>query len=122
LGTPLPGTKGGAPLAVKDDLLTDFPKVYPDLPRQQVERVLTLLDQSASADGRLGLSLATALEPLVPDIARRIKSYKQSDDVDDYVRMLRGAVVLLLQDWGQDKQPPTPDSIAESIETLEADD
>jgi hypothetical protein len=59
---------------------------------------------------------------LLPDIARRIKSYKQSDDVDDYVRMLRGAVVLLLQEWGPDKQPPTPDSIAESIETLEADD
>jgi hypothetical protein len=115
LGIPLP-------VSVKDDLLEDFPNVYPGLTRPEVERVQTLLDQSASADGRLGLSIATALEPSVPDIARRIKAYKQSDDVDAYVRMLRGAVVLLLQKWEPDKQPPTPDSISDSIETIEAED
>ena len=107
-------------MSVKDDLLEDFPNVYPGLTRPEVERVLTLLDQSASADGRLGLSIATALEPSVPDVARRIKAYKQSDDVDGYVRMLRGAVVLLLQEWGQDEPPPAPDTISDSIATIEA--
>jgi hypothetical protein len=58
----------------------------------------------------------------VPDIARRIKAYKQSGDVDEYVRMLRGAVVLLLQKWSPDEQSPTPDSISDSIETIEGDD
>jgi hypothetical protein len=110
------------PVSVKDDLLSDLPNVYPGLTRSEIERVLTLLDESASADGRLGLSIATALEPSVPDIARRIKAYKQSGDVDEYVRMLRGAVVLLLQKWSPDEQPPTPDSISDSIETIEGDD
>ena len=109
-------------MSVKDDLLEDFPNVYQGLTRPEIERLLTLLDQSASADGRLGLSIATALEPSAPDIARRIKAYKQSDDVDEYVRMLRGAVVLLLQKWAPDEQPPTPGSISDSIETIEGED
>ncbi|MGX9788222.1 hypothetical protein [Mycobacterium sp. MMS18-G62] len=102
--------------------MSDFTNVYPGLTRPEIERLLTLLDQSASAEGRLGLSIATALEPSVPDIARRIKEYKDSGDVDEYVRMLRGAVVLLLQKWGKDERPPTPDSISDSIETVEGDD
>ena len=114
--------KVGGLLSVKDDLLEDFPNVYPGLTRPEIERLLTLLDQSASADGRLGLSIATALEPSAPDIARRIKAYKQSDDIDEYVRMLRGAVVLLLQKWAPDEQPPTPGSISDSIETIEGED
>ncbi|WP_231740243.1 MULTISPECIES: hypothetical protein [unclassified Mycobacterium] len=82
-------------MSVKDDLLSDFPHVYPGLTRPQVERLLTLLDESASTGGGLGLSVATAIKPLSPDIAARIESYNKAD-VDDYVRILRGAAVLLL--------------------------
>ena len=83
--------------SVKDDVLSDFSAVCPALTRDEVERLLTLLDQSASTEGAMSLSIATALKPLVPDVSRRIESYNQSGDADDYLRMLRGAVVLLVQ-------------------------
>ena len=109
-------------MSVKDDLLSDFPHIYPGLGRPEIEELLTLLDKSASTEGRLGLSIATALKPLVPDVAGRIDSYGQSGDVDDYVRMLRGAAVLLLQEWRPDAQPPTPESMSNMVEAIEADD
>lgn len=106
-------------MTVKDDLLSDFPHVYPGLTRPEVEQLLALLDKSASTGGNLGLSIATAVKPFAPDVASRIESYKQSD-VDDYVRMLRGATVMLLQRWQPEDQPPPPDSIAAEVADLEA--
>jgi hypothetical protein len=106
-------------VSVKNDLLEDFPHVYPGLQRPEVERLLTLLDQSASTEASMGLSVATALDPIVPSVARRIESYKQSGDVDDYLRMLRGGAVLLLQEWRPDGQPPPPDSIATLVDKVE---
>ena len=108
-------------MSVKDDLLSDMPQVYPGLPRPEVERLLTLLDQSASLEGAMSLSIATAIAPMAPAVASRIESYGKSGDVDDYVRMLRGAVVLLLQQWQPEEQPPTPERISEAVATLEAD-
>lgn len=84
------------PVAVKDDLSEDLAQVSA-LKRSEIERLLTLLDQSASTEAAMTLSIATAVKPLVPDVARRLESYKDSD-ADEYVRMLRGAVVQLLQD------------------------
>jgi hypothetical protein len=107
-------------VTVKDDLLEDFPHVYPGLTRPEVQRLVTLLDKSASTEAGLGLSIATAIKPLAPDVARRIDSYK-SGDVDDYVRMLRGAVLLLLQNWRTEEEPPQPESIATAVRNLEAD-
>jgi hypothetical protein len=109
-------------VSVKDDLLDDFPHIYPGLARPEVERLLTLLDESASMEGRLGLSIATALKPLAPEVAARIESYGQSGEVDEYVRMLRGSAVLLLQQWRPDGQPPAPESMSNMVETVEADD
>ncbi|HET6731373.1 hypothetical protein [Mycobacterium sp.] len=109
-------------MSVKDDLLGDFPHIYPGLTRPEIEQLLTLLDKSSSTEGRLGLSIATALKPLVPDVAGRIESCRSSGDVDEYVRMLRGAAVLLLQAWRPDEQPPTPESMSTMVETVEADD
>ncbi|MCV7282455.1 hypothetical protein H7J88_22740 [Mycolicibacterium flavescens] len=106
-------------MTVKDDLLNDFPHVYPGLARPEVEQLLTLLDKSASTGGGFGMSIAAALKPLVPDIASRLESYKQSD-VNDYVRMLRGATVLLLQRWQPEDQPPPPESVADEVAALEA--
>ncbi|ORB63453.1 hypothetical protein [Mycolicibacterium tusciae] len=108
-------------MSVKDDLLEDLPHVYPGLKRPDVERLLTLLDQSASTEASMGLSVATALDPLVPNVARRIESYKASGHVDDYLRMLRGAAVLLLQEWQPQGQPPPPDSIANLVDKVERD-
>jgi hypothetical protein len=107
-------------VSVKDDLLDDFPNVYPGLGRSDIERLLTLLDETASTERGLSLSLATALRPLVPDIATRLGSYKDGD-VNEYVGMLRGAAVLLLQEWQPDEQPPAPDSISTSIEAAVTD-
>ncbi|MBE1549966.1 hypothetical protein GGC64_004006 [Mycobacterium sp. OAS707] len=108
-------------MSVKDDLLDDFSRIYPGLARPEVEQLLTLLDKSASTEGRLGLSIATALKPVAPEVAARIESYKQSGDVDEYVRILRGAVVLLLQEWQDDEHPPAPENISKSIEVVEAE-
>ena len=108
-------------MSVKDDLLSDFPKIYPGLTRPEIERLLTLLDESASTEGGLSLSIATALKPLVPDVADRIASYNKSGDTDNYVRMLRGAAVLLLQKWQPEEQPPAPDSVANLIDEVEAE-
>ncbi|MGO4446939.1 hypothetical protein AB4Z42_26665 [Mycobacterium sp. 2YAF39] len=108
-------------MSVKDDLLDDFPHVYPALSRPEVERLLTLLDQSASTEAAMGLSIATALEPLVPEVAGRIQNYNKAGDTDDYVRMLRGAAVLLLQKWQPDEQAPAPDSIADLVDEVEAE-
>jgi hypothetical protein len=108
-------------VSVKDDLLDDFPHVYPGLTRSEVQRLLTLLDESASTEGGLSLSIATALKPLVPDVADRIASYNKSSDTDNYVRMLRGAAVLLLQKWQPEVQPPAPDSISNLVDEVEAE-
>lgn len=107
-------------MSVKDDLLSDMPNVYPGLARPEVEQLLTLLDKSASTEGGLSLSIATAIKPLVPEVADRIASLK-GGDVDDYIRMLRGATVLLLQEWQPDGPPPTPDSISRAVDAVEAE-
>jgi hypothetical protein len=114
---------GGTPeaVSVKDDLLDDFPHVYPGLSRGEVQRLLTLLDQSASTEAAMGLSIATALEPLVPEVAGRIQTYNKAGDTDDYVRMLRGAAVLLLQKWQPEEQPPAPESVADLVDEVEAE-
>jgi hypothetical protein len=104
-------------VTVKDDLVDDFPHVYPGLERPEVERLLTLLDQSASTEGAMSLSIATAVKPLVPDVARRLESYK-GVDADEYVRMLRGAVVQLLQKWQSADQAPGPETVADAIDTV----
>ena len=107
-------------MSVKDDLLEDLPHVYPGLKRPDVERLLTLLDQSASTEASMGLSIATAVKPIVPEVAGRIESYGAAD-VDEYVRMLRGAVVLLLQEWRPAGEPPDPQVVAKLVGDLEAE-
>ena len=107
-------------MSVKDDLLSDFKHVYPGLSREEVEKLLTLLDQSASTEASMGLSIATAVKPIVPEVAGRIESYS-AGDVDEYVRMLRGAVVLLRQQWQSEGQPPAADDVADRVSALEAE-
>ncbi|WP_006241654.1 hypothetical protein [Mycolicibacterium tusciae] len=107
-------------MSVKDDLLSDFKYVYPGLSREEVEKLLTLLDQSASTEATMGLSIATAIKPMVPEVAGRIESYS-GGDVDEYVRMLRGAVVLLLQQWQSGGEPPAADDVAARVAALEAE-
>ena len=107
-------------MTVKDDVLSDFPQVYPGLKRPEVERVLTILDQGAGTEGNLALSIATALKPTVPDIAQRLESYGKAD-VDAYVRILRGGIVLLLQRWQADGEGPDPESVRSAVESVEAD-
>jgi hypothetical protein len=118
IGSYIRGTRCG--VSVKDDLLSDFKYVYPGLSRQEVERLLTLLDQSASTEASMGLSIATAVKPMVPEVAGRIESYS-AGDVDEYVRMLRGAAVLLLQQWQAEKEPPAADDVADRVAALEAE-
>jgi hypothetical protein len=105
-------------VTVKDDLLEDLPHVYPGLERADIERLLSLLDQSASTEATMGLSIATALRPLVPQIADRIESYGP-EDVDEYVRILRGAVVPLLQEWQPESDAPTADDVADRVAALD---
>lgn len=118
IGSYVWGTSCG--VSVKVDLLEDLPHVYPGLLRPGIERLLSLLDQSASTEASMGLSIATAVKPIVPEVAGRLESYG-AGDVDEYVRMLRGAVVLLLQQWQADGEPPSADAVADRVAALEAE-
>ena len=108
-------------MSVKDDLLDDFPHIYPGLARPEVQRLLTLLDKGASTEGNLSLSIATALKPLAPEVAARLESYGQSHDADEYLRILRGSAVLLLQQWQPEQQPPAPESVEQAVASIEAE-
>lgn len=117
IGSVIRGTRCG--VTVKDDLLEDLPHVYPGLERPDIERLLSLLDQSASTEATMRLSIATALRPLVPQVADRIESYGP-EDVDEYVRILRGAVVPLLQQWQPESEAPAAGDVADRVAALES--
>jgi hypothetical protein len=57
---------------------------------------------------------------VVPAVAGRIESYNKSGDTDEYVRMLRGVAVLLLQEWQPEEQPTAPGSISNPVDAVEA--
>ena len=56
----------------------------------------------------------------MPEVAGRIESYT-CGDVDEYVRMLRGAAVLLLQQWEPDGNRRQPDDVADLVDAVEAE-
>ncbi|MEZ0339191.1 hypothetical protein ACAG25_04315 [Mycobacterium sp. pV006] len=91
-------------MSIKDDVKEDLAAAYPRLGRSDLERVVTLLAQ-APATGN-GTSTATALEPLMPEVARRLGPLSGTD-VPDYLRVLQGAVTTTLQSW-KDPSGPGP--------------
>jgi hypothetical protein len=99
-------------MATKDDVKEDLAAAFPRLSRSDVERVDTLLAQAPAADS--GTSIATALEPVLPEVSKRLKSLS-ADDVTDYLRVLRGAATTTLQSW---KDPDAPGPGIERINSF----
>ncbi|MGE2835450.1 hypothetical protein [Mycobacterium sp. SMC-4] len=104
-------------MSIKDDVKQDLAAAYPRLSRSDLERVVTLLAQ-APATGN-GSSTATALEPLLPEVAKRLGTLSGTS-VTDYLRVLQGAATTSLQSW-KDAAAPGPDiaQIHAFIDTVE---
>jgi hypothetical protein len=91
-------------MSTKDDVKEDLAAVYPRLTRPDVERVVTLLAQAPASDS--GTSIATALKPMLPEVAARLGSLSP-DQVTEYLRVLSGAGTVTLQSW-TDRDGPAP--------------
>ncbi|UXA18174.1 hypothetical protein [Mycobacterium sp. SMC-4] len=83
-------------MSTKDDVKQDLAVAYPDLTRSDLERVVTLLAQTPAIGG--ATSIATALRPLLPDVAKRLDTMS-AGEVSEYLRILKGAVTTTLQSW-----------------------
>jgi hypothetical protein len=103
-------------MSVLDEVLEDLPELYPGLTRAGIEQVVQLLDQQPAEDS--GLSLASALAKLTPGIAERLQSLS-GGDVEEYVRMLRAAATLVLQQWKPDGPSPDAHEIANAVANIE---
>lgn len=95
-------------MSTKDDVKQDLAVAYPRLSRSDFERVVTLLAQ-APATGS-GTSTATALEPLLPETAKRLDALSAAE-VTDYLRILQGAATTTVQSWrdGSEQGPAIED-------------
>jgi hypothetical protein len=103
-------------MATKDDVKADLAAAYARLSRADVERVDTLLAQAPAADS--GASIATALKPVLPEMAARIDALS-AKDVTDYLRVLKGAVTNILQSWkNPDDARPELEEIHTFIDTV----
>lgn len=91
-------------MSTKDDVKADLAAVYPRLTRPDFERVVTLLSQAPAADS--GASIATALKPVLPEVAERLNGLS-ADKVTEYLRVLQGAGTITLQSW-KDQAGPGP--------------
>ena len=109
-------------MSAKDNLLEDLPHLYPRLTRPELEQVMALLPAISSIELVMIPSIATALEPFVPDIATRVKSYTTACDAEWYLAILRGATMAVLTLWKTPhEEGPDPDVISAMIENIEGD-
>jgi hypothetical protein len=74
----------------KLDVIEDVPHIM-NMTRSELESVVTLLDQRANFD----LDIVPALRNWAPKIADRLESLSGTD-VDDYLRILKGATGHIL--------------------------
>jgi hypothetical protein len=104
-------------MSAKTMVLADLPELCPGTTRPGIERVLQILDQQPATD-RSGLSVASALMPIVPGISARLSDLS-GDEVDDYLRVLRGAATFVLQLWTTNGRAPRYASVKTAVEAIE---
>lgn len=104
-------------MSAKTMVLADLPELYPGSTRPGIEKVLQILDQQPADDGS-GLSVASALMPIVPGISARLADL-DGGQVSEYLRVLRGAATFVLQIWTIDANPPSYASVKTAVEAIE---
>lgn len=104
-------------MSAKTMVLADLPELYPGSTRPGIEKVLQVLDQRPAEDGG-GLSVASALMPIVPGISARLADLS-GDDVGDYLRVLRGAATFVLQIWTHKADPPSYATVKTAVEAID---
>jgi hypothetical protein len=105
-------------LSIVDDVLADLSEAYPRMSRDDFDKIVTLAGAGPSEGS--GLSVAVALEPIVPSIGDRLKN-SSAKDTTEYLRLLRGAANHVVSLW----EDPTADAPAFSeveqfVKTIES--
>jgi hypothetical protein len=98
----------------KDMVLQDLPDLYPGLTRAGIEHILRALDNPPV--GHVG-GLASEVIAIAPEIAQRLKALS-GQQLNDYVRVMKGAAVLVLQMWTSSDKAPPPAAIVTGVEAL----
>lgn len=100
-----------------DDVIEDLTAEYSDLARSDFEEIVALIAAAPSSDR--GTSVATALEPIAPVIASRLRE-SDSGDTTEYLRILRGAAGYVLTRWDDPSDDsPDFDGVEQFVRNLE---
>jgi hypothetical protein len=101
-----------------DDVLADLSDAYPRMSRDDFEKIVTLAGAGPSEGS--GLSVAVALEPIVPAVGDRLKN-SGSSDTTEYLRLLRGAASHVVSLWGDSAaDAPAFGEVEQFVKTVES--
>jgi hypothetical protein len=105
-------------LSTVDEVLADLSEAYSSMSRENFEKIVTLAGASPSEGS--GLSVAVALEPIVPAIGDRLKN-SSSGDTTEYLRILRGAASHVLTRWEDPvADAPAFSEVEQFVKTIES--
>lgn len=100
-----------------DDVIEDLTDEYSDLARSDFEQMVSVLAAAPSEDS--GMSVVTALEPITPVIAARLRE-ADAGDFTEYLRILRGAAQYVLTRWDDpDSEAPEFDGVEQFVRNLD---
>jgi hypothetical protein len=88
-----------------DDAVSALSEDYPQLNRDDFEKILRLT--SAGPSEGSGLSVAVALDPVVPAFAAGLKSLNPAD-ISQHLRVLKAAASHVVTEW-KDPASPAPE-------------
>ena len=101
-----------------DDVLADLSEAYPRMSRDDFEKIVTLAGAGPSEGS--GLSVAVALEPIVPALGDRLKK-SGSRDTTEYLRLLRGAANHVVSLWDDPAaSAPAFSEVKQFVKTVES--
>ena len=100
-----------------DDVIEDLSEEYSDLARSDFEEIVALIAAAPSSDS--GMAMATALEPIAPVIASRLRE-SDSGDTTEFLRVLRGAASYVLTRWDDpSEEAPDFDGVEQFVRNLD---
>jgi hypothetical protein len=105
----------GNDVTIKDMVRHDLPDLCPGLTRAAVEHVQSAFEGFLFGTGR---GLASDLASIAPLIAQRIRSL-EGRDLEEYVRILNSAAVLVLQMWTANGKAPRLAAVEAAVTALD---
>ena len=100
-----------------DNVLEDLSAEYSDLARTDFEEIVALISAAPGSDS--GMSVATALEPIAPAIASRLRE-ADAGDTTEFLRILKGAANYVLTRWDDpSSDAPEFDGVEQFVRNLE---